>query len=242
MMLNPLRLALSTLTRLPGGPGKIEESDFKNSFVWFPLVGGALGLALWGMSAAAHWAGIGNGITAFFLLLFLAMVTGGLHLDGLSDTADAFFSGKGREEMLRIMKESCSGPFGNAAVTLVLIGKYAALLHLLNAGRETSVIAALAFSRWGMVVASFRAHYPRPGGTGMSFIGKPTFPLLAGSLAVAAAVSFPAAGWRMGAAFAATLACTLFLRREADSKIGGVTGDVLGAVNETAELAALLAL
>lgn len=241
-MLDPLRLALSTLTRVPGGGASYAESDFKNSFLWFPAVGSLIGLAVCAVAWTGRWAGFNDGVTAFFMLMLSVLLTGGLHLDGLSDTADAFFSGKGRDEMLRIMKESSSGPFGNAAVTLALIGKYAAIVHLLGSGRELSVMAAFVFSRWAMAAVSYDARYPRAGGTGLMFIGKATPGVLFSALILASAIAWPFAGWRILAAFGAATACVLLMRMMADKKIGGVTGDVLGATNETAELAALLAL
>lgn len=240
-MLKPLHLAFTFLTRLPLPPVKqYGAADFGASFAFFPLVGAVIG----GLAAAAAYALMAAGtdprIAAFIALLLLTLLTGALHLDGLADTADGLLSGKGAQRALEIMKEPFSGPFGYTAIFIVLIGKFTALWLLCEQGRFAAIAVALAFSRWSMIAAAYNARYPRATGTGAAFIGR----LSAGTLLIATATVFAAGFWvdpKKLALFAAVaLGSALALRKFAETRIGGVTGDVLGAVNETAETLLLL--
>ncbi len=240
-MLSPLLLAFSFLTRLPVLREKAyQQRDFGASFGWFPLVGAVVG----GIAAAAGYGLVSAGsdprIAAFAALLLLVLLTGALHLDGLADTADGLMSGKEPARALAIMKEPHTGPFGYTAIFLVLIGKFAALSVLFGEGRFAVAAAALAAARWAMVAAAYRARYPRTQGTGAAFIGHLTPLTLAAATAVMAAFA-PLAGVGTMALFAAAaLFIALALRAYAARRIGGVTGDILGAVNEVAETALLL--
>ena len=240
-MLKPLHLAFTFLTRLPLPPVKeYGAADFGASFAFFPLVGAAIG----GMAAAAAYglmaAGADPRVAAFAALLLLTLITGALHLDGLADTADGLLSGKGAQRALEIMKEPFTGPFGYTAIFLALIGKFTALWLLCEQGRFAAIAVALAFSRWSMIAAARNARYPRATGTGAAFVGT----ISAGTLLIATATVFAAGFWigpkKLALFTAVALGAALALRRFAERRIGGVTGDILGAVNETAETLLLL--
>ncbi len=242
-MFNPLRLAFAFLTRIPmPGHADYSYSDFEKSFVYFPLVGAVIGLILAVAAWILIWFGVDDRITAFMMLFLLVLITGGLHLDGLADMVDAFFSGRGKEEMLRIMKEPCAGPFGMTAIFLSLIGKFAALWYVLEFGNVLSIIPVFAFSRWGMSLASFEAVYPRATGTGKAFIGKVSPSALIYSLAITLAIGVAVSGQAFAKCLAITVVISYMLRLMSDSKIGGVTGDVLGAICEVNEVTMLLTL
>lgn len=242
-MINPLRLAFAFLTRIPL-PGRADYSyhDFEKSFFYFPVVGAFIGLMLASAGWVSTWFGVDERVTAFMMLFLLVLVTGGLHLDGLADMTDAFFSGKGKEDILRIMKEPCAGPFGMTAIFLSLIGKFAAFWHVLEYGGVLSIIPVFAFSRWGMSLASFEAVYPRATGTGKAFIGKVSPAALIYSLAFALAVAVGVSGDSFARYLAVTVVISYMMRMVSDKKIGGVTGDVLGAICEVNEVAMLLTL
>ncbi len=240
-MLKPLHLAFTFLTRLPLPQVKeYGAADFGKAFAFFPLVGAVIG----GLAAAAAYGLIKGGadprVAAFAALLLLTLVPGGLHLDGLADSADGLLSGKEPQRALQIMKEPCTGPFGYTAIFLVLIGKYTALWLICEQGRFAAIPIALAFSRWSMTVGAFKARYPRAAGTGAAFVG--TFSavtVLAGTTMLLAA-GFWASPPKLALFAGAGGATTLAVRKFAEWKIGGVTGDILGAVNETAETLLLL--
>ncbi|MBI5637742.1 MAG: adenosylcobinamide-GDP ribazoletransferase [Nitrospinae bacterium] len=240
-MLKPLHLAFTFLTRLPLPQVKqYGAADFGASFAFFPLAGAVIG----GIAAAAAYglmaAGADPRVAAFAALLLLTLVTGALHLDGLADSADGLLSGKGPQRALEIMKEPFTGPFGYTAIFLVLIGKFAALWLLCEQGRFAAIAAALAFSRWSMMVAACNAPYPRATGTGAAFVGKFSAVTILIATATVLAGGFVIDPKKL-ALFAAVAAGTaLALRKFAEKRIGGVTGDILGAVNETAETLLLL--
>lgn len=240
-MLKPLHLAFTFLTRLPLPQVKeYGAADFGAAFAFFPVVGAAIG----GIAAAAACglvaAGADPRIAAFAALLLITLLTGALHLDGLADSADGLLSGKGPQRALEIMKEPHSGPFGYTAIFLVLIGKFTALWLLCEQGRFAAIAVALAFSRWSMIVGAFKARYPRATGTGAAFVGTFSAPTVLFGTATLLAAAFWAPPMKL-ALFAGAAALTaLALRKFAERKIGGVTGDILGAVNETAETLLLL--
>ncbi len=240
-MLKPLHLAFTFLTRLPLPQVKeYGAADFGASFAFFPLVGAAIG----GMAAAAAYglmkAGADPRIAAFTALLLLTLLTGGLHLDGLADSADGLLSGKGPQRALEIMKEPFTGPFGYTAIFLVLIGKFTALWLICEQGRFETIAVALAFSRWSMTVAAFNARYPRATGTGAAFVGTFSAATVLAATAILLAAGFCTAPAKLALFAGAAAATALALRKFAERKIGGVTGDILGAVNETAETLLLL--
>ncbi|MBI3793232.1 MAG: adenosylcobinamide-GDP ribazoletransferase [Nitrospinae bacterium] len=242
-MLRTIRLAFVFLTRLPlPGRADYQEGDFPKSFLYFPLVGLSLGLFLAGLAWAFIWVGVDDRVSAFILIFTIVMVTGGLHLDGLADMVDGFFCGKGTDDMLRIMREPSAGPFGMTAIFLVLIGKFAALWHILEFGNIANIIPVFAMSRWGMAFASFEAVYPRPAGAGKAFIGKVSPLTLIYSLVFALLVTFYFARKQLVVFFVVTFFITYAVRHISDAKIGGVTGDVLGAINEVLETTLLLAI
>lgn len=241
-MLKPLHLAFTFLTRLPLPQVKeYGAADFGASFAFFPLVGAVIG----GMAAAAAYglmaAGADPRVAAFAALLLLTLIPGALHLDGLADSADGLLSGKGPQRALEIMKEPFTGPFGYTAIFLVLIGKFTALWLLCEQGRFAAIAVALAFSRWSMIAAAYNARYPRATGTGAAFVGT----ISAVTLFIAAMFILATGFWtgpKKLALFAAVaLGSALAMRKFAEKRIGGVTGDILGAVNEIAETLLLLA-
>jgi len=109
-MYGPLQLAFSFLTRFPvGRRAEYGENDYGNSYIFFPVVGLAIGALMALAAATVSYIGTREATTAFLLLVILVAATGGLHLDGVADTADGFFGGQNRDERLRIMKESSTG-------------------------------------------------------------------------------------------------------------------------------------
>lgn len=239
-MYGPLQLAFSFLTRFPmGRRAEYGENDYGNSYMFFPVVGLAIGALLALAAVGLAYIGTREATIAFLLLVILVAATGGLHLDGVADTADGFLAGRNRDDALRIMKESSSGTFGVAAVVLILIGKFAALWSILSTGALLSIIPALVLSRWAMSVASYGSAYPRDSGTGKSFIGRSTPLSYLISTGVAVAIAFAFAGKAALILIAVAAAIALVIKMVSYKKIGGVTGDVLGTVNEIAELVLL---
>jgi adenosylcobinamide-GDP ribazoletransferase len=236
-----LPLALTFLTKLPWPwKGRAEAQDLARSMFWFPWVGALLG---WGYGGA--WLGLRQVLppaaAAALLLCFTVAITGGLHLDGLADTADGLGGGHTPEARLRIMKDSRVGAFGVISLILVLMLKFAFLLAL--AEKRAGVGPIFLFpvvSRWGMVLLAYLSPYARPeGGLGQAMTLGVTLRIVAGATVSALGLAFIAAGIMglilLGAAGFLVYLSSLYFRR----RLGGVTGDVLGAANEVLEVLTL---
>ena len=242
-------LMLQMLTRRPVKRSlPCEKEDFRKAAIWVPAVGLLLGL----LSMAVYLLGsflLGAVGGALFTTLFLILITGALHNDGLADCFDAFFCFKDKEGMLAILKDSRMGAYGSLALIFdVLLRVF--LFALLPADKFWFIAAVPVLGRSAIALVSAIGKPARPGGSGALFIGNvPTgTALLCVMIALAA---FAAVGAFCGGILAALWAvgCALLGFAVAFgfyllciSKIGGLTGDCLGGCCETGELAALLAL
>ena len=216
------RAALSFLTVLPvGGHQTAPAVQFGRA--WFPavglLLGGAAAGALWLVSAATNPL-----LGAVAAVAVLVLLTGALHVDGLADTADGLLGGATFERRLEIMRDPRVGSFGVAAVILVLAGDWAALTGM---------------ARLAAVLVLVGLPHARSEGLGAAAQGgRPLVDLLAAGVTAALPVALD---WRHGIIAAALVAvATLGLAALARSRIGGMTGDVCGAVVEVGQLAALV--
>jgi adenosylcobinamide-GDP ribazoletransferase len=236
-MTGGLVTALRTLTILPV-PGR-DAQRFSDSLYWFPLVGFVIGtlealLARFGVLAGwyelAALLALGGGI----------VLTRGLHADGLADLADGFFGGRDREAALRIMKDPNVGSFGSLALMLLMLFKFVCLLELVRYQAFGTLTAGVMLARTGQVALASTLPYARSeGGTATAFVegaGWPHFIVALAStfvlLLYPAGFEWPRALFLMASAIASTFALGLLSRR----KIGGVTGDVLGACSELTEV------
>lgn len=240
-LLRQLLLALVLLTRLPFP--KLSEADFEDSAkaVWaYPIVGLMTGV----IAALAIWIGLGMGLSPMIaagLGLAAGMVaTGAMHEDGLVDCFDGFWGGDTAQKRLNIMKDSQIGTYGVLALLIITGLRWGALGALLVVS-VTPVIAAAMLSRASMPV--LMAMMPHARDTGLSrSVGKPAIhPVIIG-VAIATVLSLILIGW-------GALACVIIAGLVAGGwsliahqKIGGQTGDVLGAVQQLTETAVLLTL
>ncbi len=239
-MLRGFVTALRTLTILPI-PGK-ETDRMADALSWFPVVGCLLAGILWALASGLHHlTGGWNEGSAAVVLSASAILTRGLHLDGLADWADGFGGGNSREATLTIMKDPRAGAFGVVALVLVLVAKWAAFSRLIEIGAFHWVIPAIVVSRMAMVELAVCLPYARSeGGTAAPFVnGARTshrFISLITSLVLVlvwggmAGVILMAAGW------AACRILGLWFRR----RVGGLTGDLLGACSELIETGLLV--
>ena len=208
---------------------------------WFPLVGLGLGLSAAGGALASARLGVPHTVSGLLSVLILAVLTRGLHLDGLADAWDAIGSGKRGEEALSLMKDPRLGAFGGAALFFLLAVKWAALSSLIERGAWQWIALAPALSRASLVLLAALTPYARPGGgLGAPFCRRPavrSFPLAWGSALAFAWILFGEEGL-IGLLVSAVsaLPASAFYRR----RFGGVTGDLLGAHLEEVEAALLL--
>jgi adenosylcobinamide-GDP ribazoletransferase len=234
--------AVSLLTRVPvGSRVHIGESDVARSLAWLPLVGTALGCAL-ALGARALEGRLDDGPAAVLLVAGWAVATGAIHLDGLADSADAL-GGSDRERRLAIMRDAQIGSFGALALVLVVALKISLVAAILVRGHDLWLIAVPTVGRLAASGLSAALPYAREHGTGAALVGGGwRVERLAVALATALIVALLFAHLRGLLAVAAAALVALAVGRLAVRRIGGITGDVLGAAIELAECAALLAL
>jgi adenosylcobinamide-GDP ribazoletransferase len=206
---------------------------------WFPLVGALIGGIVAGVDAALA-AVASPEVRSVVAVALLAGLTGALHLDGLMDTCDAVFAVKTPAERLAIMRDSRVGSFGIVGAACVLLLKYAAILSLPAEARVQALIAMAVLSRWAMVYATSRYPTARLEGMAFSYRSGLRASHLALATVLAAAFVLPAGLAGAGYWLTAWLTTTM-VASYARSKVGGLTGDVYGAISEAVETSVALA-
>lgn len=251
-VLGALRHAIMFLTRLrlPGGEpgsgpgGEIDAPPPLGQSAWaFPLAGLVVAVP----AAALYGLGIHFGLAAWpsavLCVACMVALTGALHEDGLADTVDGFGGGADIPAKLEIMRDSRIGTFGVVALVLSLVARIAAIAAIADSAMVAgAVIAAAAASRAAMTMVLYALPAARGDGLGAA-AGKPGGRGVVAAATLAFAVALAALDWQGAdiaavAALAGGGAVALFARRQ----LGGHTGDVLGAVQQAAEIAVLLAL
>ena len=238
------------LTRIAGPrTWEVGAVEVGHSAAFFPLVGAAIGASQWcllwailgiaGHAKQVFARPIALPASVLSILITAAGVwlTGALHLDGVADMADGFGGGRTREDVLRIMRDHLIGSFGAVALILVLALKFASITVLIDRSKALPyLIIAPALGRGSMVALGFFLPYARSveGGLGGSFqyVGRLEL-LLSSSTAIAFAFL---AGWRRGGVCVlVTLLASAWNARICMRRIGGITGDTLGANSEICE-------
>ena len=231
------RWAWAFLTRLPGGAHPGNDADLGSSVGWFPAVGAVVGV----LSGTVYWTlhgPLGPPLAAVLAVAAGVCVTGGLHEDGLADTADAL-GGSSRSRRLEIMKDSRVGAFGVLALvlsTLVRVYSVSSLApvdglvalvvaHMLGRTAAVAVMGAAPAAGESGLGHSYTTHLPRVWTTAAVVVSS----VAAASLGPPGAVALAAAA--IGAAAVSLMAWRAF---------GGTTGDVLGAVEQLGEMAVLV--
>lgn len=235
-------------------PSRSSEPPTARAVAWFPWVGAGLGALAWGLLATAHAASISWGDGAFLaraalpvsaaIVSLWAALTRFLHWDGLADVADAWWGGHNHERRLEIMADSATGAFGATAIVLVGAVQVASVAILAPVPWAWPLLVATpVLGRLALVFAAWLGVPARPGGLGARIMGRPS----AGSLAVAVlpvagalAGLFVAGGafqlaWGIAGIVVAAAVPHLIAQR-----MGGVTGDVMGASVLVSESALLL--
>jgi adenosylcobinamide-GDP ribazoletransferase len=208
---------------------------------WAPVVGLALGGVAAGVLVGCQHGHTGALLAAVLAIAVLAALTRALHLDGLADTADGLGSRQPADRALAIMARSDIGPFGVVTLVLTLLVQVSALAQADRVGRGPLAIVVAAVAARLAITLACRRGVPaaRSGGLGALVAGT-VHPVAAAALAVAAVGGAAALGWIYAAAVAVSLACSLLLTSLVTRRLGGITGDVLGAAVEITTAACLL--
>ena len=238
----PFWIALQFLSSLPITlPGMPKPQELGRSLLFYPLVGALFGGVLWGVCALL--AGTPLMLHAALLLTVWVLLSGGLHLDGLADSADAWLGGFGdRERTLTIMKDPRSGPIAVVTLVLVLLLKFCALLALIEQQQAMVLVIVPLIGRSALLGVFLTTPYVRAGGLGQALADH--LPRKAGwwVLALSAVVCVALAGYAgLWAVMLATLGF-VWLRHVMMRRLAGTTGDTAGALLELLEVLVLVGL
>jgi adenosylcobinamide-GDP ribazoletransferase len=251
-----LRTAFGLFTIFPvKAAPEIGRDGAARAVLWLPVTGLLLAVpaagVLFAVQAGGH-SGPRRLLAAALAVGVLALLTGGLHLDGLADTADGLGSRRPRDEALAIMRRSDVGPFGVAALLFTVLVQVTALATVAPGWPDAAALAVAAVTgRTAVVLATGPGSPPaRPDGFGALVAGATTTRARVTAAAALLAVTAAAAGAAWGAypalraviAVLAGLCAGELLRRLARRRLGGMTGDVFGALVEVSSAVLLLAL
>ena len=258
-MIAAVRLAFGLLTIFPvGPPGRVDRRTAGRAVAFFPLVGlvlGVLAAVVVKLARASYHTYSLQLLPAALALALLAFLTRGMHLDGLADVADGLGASRDPKRSLEVMKESTVGAFGVITIVFVVLVQAAALERCILFHRGSlAIVLSVMVGRLSMVVACRQGVRPaRSEGLGALVAGTIRRPVVALVVALTAATGalggkFDIDGGRTRLALHAVLALiaalvvTEFLRWLWCRRLGGITGDVLGGLNEIATAVVLLVL
>ncbi|MGQ4269791.1 adenosylcobinamide-GDP ribazoletransferase [Nocardiopsis changdeensis] len=246
------RLAVGTFTVVPVRVERVDRAAARWAMLWAPALGAAAGALTGALAAVGTAAGLPPALAALLGVGAGALFTRGLHLDGLADLADGLGSARPAAGALEVMRRSDIGPFGVITLIVVLGAQVLALGRLAEVSPWAALAGAVAAGTAGRTAITWACTpgvpAARPEGLGALVAG--TVPVAGAAAATACALAVCALGLARGPAFAAAcaaafvagLAGAALLRRRAVRRLGGVTGDVLGALAETAATVALVVL
>ncbi len=237
-MVDAFVIALQFLTRIPANFHSIyDDRALGRSVLFYPLVGLLIGLLLY--ATATLSTGSPPLLVAALVLTAWVLLTGGLHLDGLADCADAWVGGFGdTERSLQIMKDPASGPIAVAVLMLVLLLKWTALAALLDADRLLPLLITPVLGRGVILLLMLSTPYVSPRGLAEKLLQH--LPRQSAKIVIAAVLLLGVLTLG-GASLLAAGLVWFFIRRAAMTRLGGATGDVYGAAVELTEAAVLLA-
>lgn len=235
-----LLVAMQFLTSIPiRTKGEITDRELAGSMAYFPLVGLLIGAAL-ALFYKILILIFPHAVTCAFIMILNVVIAGGLHIDGFIDTFDAIASGGDKKKMLDIMREGRPGAVGLAAVALLFLAKYSLLVSLPEGTIEASLIAMAVLSRGSFVASCALYPYARTTeGLGGKFAKKLTgkeIAMAAGTAIAAVSLIF---GLKVFIVLPAVFLVILVFCGYFYKKLGGITGDTMGALGEIMEVVVL---
>ena len=233
--MKPFFIALSTLSLFPELIGKWTNQQLKNSVIFYPVVGALIG----GLLALAWKLPFSNDLQALVALLLWVVLTMAFHLDGLGDCLDGWLGGHNPQERRKIMKDPAMGVYGVTGIVLVLLSKYVLLGHLMSQGNVWQwLIAIPAAARYAVVISCFRsAPPPNDKGLGSKVLGLSVTAFSLSTLLTF--LLFFLLKWEIVWALALAALISMALTTLSKNRIGGLTGDGMGATIEITEVALL---
>ena len=248
-----LAAAFTFLTRLPlGSLASHDPADLPRAAIYFPVVGLVVALAGAATYAAASLLWPTN-IAIVLSMIGTTLATGAFHEDALADSLDGFGGGWTRDRVLAIMKDSRVGSYALVGTALALILKFATLAAIAGPNRSVrpiaiALVAAHVCSRWSSLLLIWRYPYVRPttegerSSAGRPFVDGVTPMRLLAATAIAIVITTTALGREAFAVFGVAVGVSALAGRYFDRRIGGITGDAVGAANQVVEICVYLAL
>ena len=250
-ILRDLSLAIRFLTIIPvisfptpNNTNQNEEAleeNFANSMAFFPLVGMLIGVLLVALRRIFYYFPVSPLIGDTLILIVWIWLSGGLHLDGFADSVDGFLGGHNKEEILKIMKDSSTGAKGVVALISLLLLKFVLLVEMPLLLKDAALFFAPTIGRWSMVVAAFLGKPARL----KNSMGKLFMDYVGWRELIFASLTMAAIGILLFRLYFLPLVIigigiVLLILKYCQKKIGGISGDILGAINEIMEVFILL--
>jgi len=226
---------------------RVEENDLAKSMVYFPVVGFLIGFILVNADKLSVLIALPQTIANCLLIVISVVLTRAIHIDGLADTFDGIMGGYSPESRLAIMKDSRLGTAGALAIFFILLLKYLCLNNLFEVDKVAALLTAPMLGRWSQTLMVYNANYGREDGMAKAFVGHLRSSGMAAVSAVAVGLTafvivreeFRTALLALSLV-AGVLLLTYLGKRYLTSRLGGVTGDAIGAMSELNEALVLL--
>ena len=222
-----------------GKRGEVTSDYLPRSLFYFPFVGLLLGGCLVGLNfvLSKH---LHHSVVNLSIILLLVILTGALHLDGFADTADGFYAGKNRQEILKIMEDSRIGTMGAIGLIILILLKFALLEGIPEVIKYKALLLMPLSSRWAMVVSGSLSKPAKSEGLGKFFCKPVRLREWLGATLFTLIVAFLILKTQLILFILSIFLFALILTRCITRKIGGMTGDTFGAINELTEVFSLL--
>ena len=217
------------------------EENFANSMAFFPLVGMLIGILLVVLRRIFYYLPVSPLVGDTLVLIVWIWLSGGLHLDGFADSVDGFLGGHNKEEILNIMKDSATGAKGAVALVSLLLLKFVLLIEMPLFLKDAVLFFTPTIGRWSMVIAAFLGKPARlknsMGKLFIDYIGWREVIFASLTMAVIGILLFKLYFLPM---VIIGIGIVLLILKYCQKKIGGISGDILGAINEIVEVSILL--
>jgi adenosylcobinamide-GDP ribazoletransferase len=240
--LNDFLLFFQFFTRIPINKNlNCDKENFRRGSVFFPIVGLFVGVVQWLIYYILIKV-LPVNITAVFVVIIPILVTGGLHVDGLGDTCDGFFSFKGdKNKIIEIMKDSTVGTYASIAIVFDMLARYVAVSTVIEMNLPLILIATPIIARFTVVFICYIGKNAKVTGSGNIFIAN----IHNKQIVIVAAITVILSSLLIGLnkssiLIVAALAFTFLFNKFCESKITGLTGDTLGANNELVEILTMI--
>jgi len=232
-------IALQFLTILPVKiKTEVKEADLGRSLVYFPIVGGVIGIFLAVISLIFGF--LSRDISIVMVLIASAVLTGDLHLDGFGDVCDGFFGARDKEKVLNLMRDSRIGAFGVIGLLSLFLLKFVLLLNVPQKTLPAMLIVMVMFARWIQVLACYKFDYVRTQGKAKGFTEGADKKGLVIATCFLLIAGLGLGGVKMLVILAFASLPVIFFMYYVKKRIGGMTGDTIGGASEIAELSFLL--